>query len=498
MKKSRRLQFTLLLIAVFFLIVPILAQSQWQRSKRYLWPEIGNNHLTTNRVWVKIDVGTEIPVKIAYWVPGEERQYDNQLSEAEIKNLTWQPFQPEIMVDLGAGAGKRRIWFVAELENPHEYMQEERKVTIDDRPPTIVITYPTNKITSQPWLQLQGYCSGEMMNPRYDITNSAGSKINQNGSLTDRQGWDQQKFDWTKFCFQCYDIALAPGINSITFHCEVAGNQISTNIEVVFTTAGDTNPPTITPRWPTSGMDLTTPTFTAHGSVDDYTATMKGVISGGGITNEIGGLVERNGTFWVENIPILDETNELTLIATDAAGNSSSTNLTILKSHVELVIDSTPTGKDLYLPTGAVTGRVAPGYDVYVNGAKAVVEPDGHWRVGNAPINAGGTACFDVTAVPAKTALAGGNPSAGIKNLLLSAANLGQESIVLNPGQPACGRFSLHLTGTSGKSFVIMASTNLTNWTPILTNLDSSASFDFTDTNTATYSCRFFRVVPLP
>jgi hypothetical protein len=44
---------------------------------------------------------------------------------------------------------------------------------------------------------------------------------------------------------------------------------------------------------------------------------------------------------------------------------------------------------------------------------------------------------------------------------------------------------------------VLMASTNLVNWTPILTNLDSSASFDFTDPNTANYSCRFFRVVPL-
>lgn len=132
---------------------------------------------------------------------------------------------------------------------------------------------------------------------------------------------------------------------------------------------------------------------------------MEGIISGDGQTNEIDGEVERTGTYWVENIPILAETNELTLIATDVAGNSSSTNLTILKSHedVGLVFESLPSGKDLYQPFGVVTGRVKPGYDVYVNGAKAVVEPNGHWRAENVPISAGGTASFDVTTVLTET-----------------------------------------------------------------------------------------------
>jgi len=498
MKIIDLLKFSLLLITALFLIVPALAQTQWQRPKRYLMPDIGNTHVTTNKVLVNIDVGTEIPTKIAYWIPGKERPYDNDLTADEISKLKWMPFQPEIMVDLGTGAGDRKIWFVTELENPHEYMQEEQVVTVDDSMPTIVITYPTNRITSQPWLQLQGYCSGDMMNLHYDISNSTGSKLNQDAWPTDKQGWDQQKFDWTKFLFQAYDIALAPGTNLITFHCEVAGNQISTNIEVVFTTAGDTNPPIMTPIWPTNGMDITSPTFTARGFVDDYTATLKGIISGDGRTNEIEGLVERTGTFWVENIPILAETNELTLIATDAAGNSSSTNLTILKSHVELVIESTPTGDDLYKSFGVVTGHIKPvGYDVYVNGAKAVVEPNGHWHSDKAPIYGMGTATFDVSAVLTETNNVSKTSIVDMKNLFSSTANLGQKTIVLNPSQPVCGEFFLHLTGTSGKNFVLMASTNLVNWTPILTNLDSSASFDFTDTNAANYSCRFFRVVPL-
>jgi hypothetical protein len=242
-------------------------------------------------------------------------------------------------------------------------------------------------------------------------------------------------------------------------------------------------------------------TFTARGMLDDYTASMKGIISGGGRTNEVVGLVERYGNFWVENIPLLAATNELTLIATDAAGNSSITNLTIYRGDTDLEIETIPQGQDLWKSCGTVTGHVNPGYDVYVNGVRAMVDQSGHWRVDNAPIynaNPGmGTAIFDVTAVPTETTLAAKNQSAGIKTLLSSSANLGQKPIVLNSGRPACGTFSLHLMGTSGKNFVLMASTNLIDWIPILTNFDSPTSFDFTDTNTVNYSCRFFKVEPL-
>ena len=78
--RTKPVQIALFFIAVSFLFVPILVQSQQQRPKRELWPEIGNNHVTTNRVLVKIAVGEEIPARIAYWIPGENRQYDNQLT----------------------------------------------------------------------------------------------------------------------------------------------------------------------------------------------------------------------------------------------------------------------------------------------------------------------------------------------------------------------------------------------------------------------------------
>jgi hypothetical protein len=48
----------------------------------------------------------------------------------------------------------------------------------------------------------------------------------------------------------------------------------------------------------------------------------------------------------------------------------------------------------------------------------------------------------------------------------------------------------------AGKSFVLCASTNLVDWTPILTNRNSGEVFDYTDTNVMDYGARFFRVTP--
>jgi len=69
--------------------------------------------------------------------------------------------------------------------------------------------------------------------------------------------------------------------------------------------------------------------------------------------------------------------------------------------------------------------------------------------------------------------------------------------MTLNASTPACSTFQLRLTDTAGHPFVLLASTNLTDWIPLLTNSNPEATFDYTDSNTDKYPCRFFRVVPL-
>jgi hypothetical protein len=49
------------------------------------------------------------------------------------------------------------------------------------------------------------------------------------------------------------------------------------------------------------------------------------------------------------------------------------------------------------------------------------------------------------------------------------------------------------VTGTSGQSYIIQGSTNLTLWTPLQTN--STMFYDFSDTNSSGYPSRFYRAV---
>ncbi len=57
--------------------------------------------------------------------------------------------------------------------------------------------------------------------------------------------------------------------------------------------------------------------------------------------------------------------------------------------------------------------------------------------------------------------------------------------------------FVFTVVNTANHTNIVQASTNLadTNWFPLLTNFPSTNSFKFTDTNTALFSNRFYRVM---
>ena len=53
--------------------------------------------------------------------------------------------------------------------------------------------------------------------------------------------------------------------------------------------------------------------------------------------------------------------------------------------------------------------------------------------------------------------------------------------------------FRLQLTGPDDSTYVILASTNATNWTPIATNRVTTGGLVFTDTDAVKYPTRFYR-----
>ncbi|HTV42364.1 MAG TPA: carboxypeptidase regulatory-like domain-containing protein [Candidatus Sulfotelmatobacter sp.] len=65
-------------------------------------------------------------------------------------------------------------------------------------------------------------------------------------------------------------------------------------------------------------------------------------------------------------------------------------------------------------------------------------------------------------------------------------------AMIVTPQVLANGNFQFGLQGLEGQTYVVQTSTNLVNWTSVYTN---TGPFIFTDSNTANYSQRFYRVV---
>ncbi len=67
-----------------------------------------------------------------------------------------------------------------------------------------------------------------------------------------------------------------------------------------------------------------------------------------------------------------------------------------------------------------------------------------------------------------------------------------------SPGGITNGVFTLQLTGMPGKTYVLQASTDLVNWTPISTNVPPATIQTLIDANAANFPQRFYRAVQLP
>jgi len=313
---------------------------------------------------------------------------------------TWLPFSSIPLLDIGTNEGTHEVWFGFRGTNGVVYWMSDT-ITLDKTPPSIVITNPAFSTTSRPVIQIQGYSTEPLSSIYFDVTNAAGSLTNQQGFVT-AQNFDANTFNSTTNWFQCFDIELTNGANTITVRAaDLAGNVTTTNVIVTLDFSGDTNPPVITVIWPQDGVQISGTNFTLRGVLDDETAQITAqTMDTNGVTNIVSGVVERNGTFWLEDLPLNPGTNTVTVTAMDAAGNPSVTNLILFQSDVTLTIDVVPDGQ-LNQSVTTVSGTVSdPSYDVWVNGVQATVNGSGHWATNNVPVYGNGTATFDAIAYP--------------------------------------------------------------------------------------------------
>jgi hypothetical protein len=353
------------------------------------------DHFPTNMVSGQITVVAGVPSYAAVLV-----------DSTNFAGAAWSPYSPTVSAYLGTTQGWHNVW-VGLRGLPANAWQtwHWRRLKLDTTPPQLCITTPTTNSTSQPILQLAGYCPEDLSSLTYDLNNTNGLVTNQLALIVNRT-YDGTAWEFTTNAFQCFDVPLALGANTITLHAtDLAGNVTVTNLPFTFSTNGVTNPPAITLYYPLNGQQLSGSNLTWRGLLGDPTASITAqAVGAGGTTNILAGWVERAGLFWVDGLPLLPGTNLLTLTATDFAGNSSVTNITVVQSDVLLTIDDF---SDQDLTTGAVnlTGYVSTGgYTIWANGVQAAQAANGDgsasWAASGVPLPWGGRVVVQALAIP--------------------------------------------------------------------------------------------------
>jgi hypothetical protein len=331
-----------------------------------------------------------------------------------------------ITANLGTNQGWHTVW--VGLSGPSDNPQTWNAIclNLNFTGPVLAVTNATN--VTIPMLQLQGYANEELASLTYDLANAGGTISNQPGYMTGAV-FDTNSFSYTNCAFECLDLVLASGVNTVTLHAaDLAGNLTTSNF--VFHLDYSSKPaPVIQLYWPQDGTQIGGSSFTWRGTVDDPTVALSAQISDtNGDTNVVAGLVERNGNFWVDNIPLYGGTNYLALTATDINSNTTTTNITVVQSSVQLTIN--PITDDLYQPTVCVSGTInTSGYTVWVNGVVASQSgsaPSISWTAYTVPLNGEGCAVIQARAIPnADNNGNGTGPGGGGTNSTLS-----------NPGNP--------------------------------------------------------------
>ena len=315
------------------------------------------------------------------------------VNDTNLTDAVWQPYtSSNLAVPLSSGNGIYTVSVgLRGLPADAQETWVNTQLNFSNTPPVLTVTNPVSSTVSVPMIQLQGLVSASLSQLTYDVSNAAGIFTNQQG-YWQPVFYDDNLQTFTTNSFQCYDIALTNGLNVITLHAtDVAGNTATTNVSYTLDYSGDHTAPVISLIWPTNGASIAGSNFTAQAQVDDATATVTASIN----SNIVAGLVERGGTVWFNNLSLNSGTNSLTITATDAAGNMSTTNVNVVQSTVSLNIDLLTTGQ-LNQSSVTVTGTIGDSSEqITVNGVAATVSGN-NWSAANVPVSPDGTASLNV------------------------------------------------------------------------------------------------------
>jgi hypothetical protein len=220
-------------------------------------------------------------------------------------------------------------------------------VNIDKTPPTLNITSPiSGTVVSGSLLPLFGTVSDSL---------SGVSAVTCNGTAAAVSGT----------LFSC-DLSLAVGANSISVQAtDVAGNTSSSSLTVTFVSG-----PNVTITSPTSLQLFGANPITITGTIDDPQATVS--------ANGVNGTVSGN-TFTISGVNLHETKNLLTVMATNAAGGTSTATVTVFLDTTppQVHIDSPRDGAVVNTSQLTVMGNVNDLVSGTVNGDQVSVSVNG-------------------------------------------------------------------------------------------------------------------------
>ncbi len=331
---------------------------------------------------------------------GVPSYYAVVVNDTNLAGADWQPYiSSNVVVTLGATNGVYDVFVgLRGLATNSWATWQLAQLTLNTTVPAFTITNPASSTVSVPIIQLQGLVDESLGSLTFDVSNATGIFTNQPGYFNPAF-YDTNQIEFTTNSFQCYDIALTNGLNTITLHAtDLAGNTTTTNVSYTLDYSSNTNAPVLTLLWPTNGTTIGGSNFTLQAQVDDPTASVTvSIVDTNDDTNIVSALVERSGQVWVNGLPLGGGTNSVTVMATNAAGYASTTNFNVIGNDVGLTI--TPlTSDQMNQASVIVTGSIGdPSDNVTVNGVAAYAIDDvGGWEADGVPVSASGTATLDV------------------------------------------------------------------------------------------------------
>lgn len=359
-----------------------------------------SNHIDPNAIVFTIEVTNayvntatpNLPLNIASGVPGYAAVLVNDTNHAD---AAWQPYNgSNVLATLGVDGGYNVS--VGLRGFPSNATQTWQTVALIKNTvfPWLTITNPVSGTLSEAPFQLEGYASEPLDSLTFDLTNAAGVFTNQLVNLTGVVYDTNLLFGTTNY-FQSDEIYPAGGLNIFTLHAtDWAGNK--TNVSVVINFVPSTNPPVLALVWPQAGANVIGSNFTLQAQVSDPTATVTATVNGAATP----GLVQADGSVWVQNLALNPGINTVTLTASSALGGLMATNftLTAVGTDLGLTIASGYLNSEWNQGSIFVAGTIndLSTNSVSVNGVPAAPSSYGEWTADYVLVNPYGMMSLNV------------------------------------------------------------------------------------------------------